>query len=117
MRGGSVPRGREGQVGVGGGGATSACRAAQAEVDWQERDSTSFHFQRARSLARWYVRFVCFSFAHTRAHSPFHANGASGPRTKIGNAAVFARRPGPLGAPGPVREFRGNERPRVPKSP
>jgi len=93
----------EGYVGVQGGiGRSGRARA----------DSTSFHFQRApsaltRSLARSLIRFVRFVRSHSRS---FMRPAASS--TKIGNAAVFAKRPGPLGCSRyPAREFRGDEIP------
>lgn len=125
-RGSSVPCAREGQEEGGRrreGYTPSACRAAQAEVDGQERFnllslSTSAF---ARSLARSLLRFVrsrsfVVSCGRRQRHRALRA-----PRTKIGNAAVFAneRRPtidlGPSRCP--AKEFRGNEHGRDPRIP
>lgn len=70
-------------------------RAGRHRQKWTGKsNSTSFHFQRARSLARSlirFVRFVRFTLALIRR---FMQPMVSSSRTKIGNAAVFAKRSG-----------------------
>lgn len=113
-----VERGRRGTRGSDGGreGERGELRrrAGRHRQKWTGKsDSTSFHFQRARSLARSLADSFRTFRSLTLALIRRFMQPASSPRTKIGNTAVFAERPGPSRCL--AREFRGDEHPR-PKS-